>query len=143
MSIPVAPRQISAWYKWISLITLAFSIGGPLVLVEGPTSDTIWIGILMNLQFHLAYQFLSNAPLLMYQSMDQQNFKFRLVLEKMLKAFSWAAMAIAPVGLAGVIADAIHDQPKFLATAVFPGVFLGGYASVAKFRAIDVVERKP
>lgn len=95
--------------------------------------EKIWIGVLVNLQFHLAFQFLSRAPFGMYQYIKKGNPAISGLARKFLTIFSWMVMIMAIIGFIGFLSIAINDYPRLLATMTFPAVFLGGYSSKIKF----------
>jgi len=119
-------ETISKYYKWLSVLTLIVSIVGPMTLVEGTVGERIWIGLLVNLQFHLAFQFLSRVPFGMYQYVGKENPGIKELTKKGLRFFSWMVMILAVIGFVGFLNAAFHDYSKFLATMTFAAVFLGG-----------------
>ncbi|MCA4897264.1 MAG: hypothetical protein ACK514_10450 [Bacteroidota bacterium] len=126
-------ETISKHYKLMSLATFILSIVGPLILIEETIGEKIWIGVLVNLQFHLAFQFLSRVPFGMYQYIEKENPAISVLARKFLTIFSWVVMIIAIIGFIGFLNTALNDYPKLLATMIFPAVFLGGYSSKIKF----------
>jgi hypothetical protein len=124
---------ISKYYKWLSLVTLTVSIVGPLTLIEGTIGEKIWIGLLVNLQFHLAFQFLSKVPFGMYQFVGQRNPETNKLAQKLLILFSWMIMILAVVGFIGFLNVALRDYSKLLAAMTFSAIFLGGLSSKMKF----------
>lgn len=88
-------ETISKYYKWLSLVTLALSIVGPMTLMEGTIGEKLWIGLLLNGQFHLAFQFISKVPFRTYQRMEEFNPQKPLV-GKVMTGFSLFIM-IAPI----------------------------------------------
>jgi len=125
-------ETISKYYKWLSGVTLILSIVGPIFLIDGPMGEKIWIGVLVNLQFHLAFQFLSRVPFGMFQYIESGNPGIKELAQKFLRLFSWIVIVLAVVGFLGFLNVAIRDYAKLLAMMVFPAMFLGGYSSKIK-----------
>jgi len=126
-------ETIQKYYKWLSVVTLILSIFGGLILIEGTIGERIWIGVLVNLQFHLAFQFLSRVPFGMYQYVEKGNPGIKELARKFLIFFSWMVMILSVVGFAGFLKVALNDYPKLLASMTFTAIFLGGYSSKTKF----------
>lgn len=126
-------KTISKYYKWLSVVTLVVGIVGPILLIEETVGERIWIGVLINLQFHLAFQFLSRVPFGMYQYVENGNPAIKGLAKKFLIAFSWMVMILAIIGFVGFLNVALNDYPKLLATMTFTAVFLGGFSSKIKF----------
>ena len=126
-------ETIQKYYKWLSVMTLILSIVGPMILIEGTIGERIWIGVLVNLQFHLAFQFLSRVPFGMYQYVEKGNPEIKELARKFLILVSWMVMILAIIGFAGFLKAALNDYPKLLATMTFTAIFLGGYSSKRKF----------
>lgn len=125
-------ETISKYYKWLSVVTLIVSIVGPILSVEGTRGEKIWIGVLINLQFHLAFQSLSRVPFGMYQYVEKGNSQIKGLAKKFLILFSWMVMVLAIIGFVGFLKAALNDHPKLLATMTFSAIFLGGYSSKIK-----------
>jgi len=126
-------ETILKYYKGLSLVTLILSIVGPVILIEGTIGEKIWIGVLVNLQFHLAFQFLSRVPFGMYQYVEKGNPTISGLARKFLTIFSWMVMIMVIIGFVGFLSTAFNDYPKLLATMTFSAVFLGGLSSKIKF----------
>ncbi len=126
-------KTILKYYKGLSVATLILSIVGPIILIEGTIGEKIWVGVLVNLQFHLAFQFLSRVPFGMYQYVENGNLRIKGLTRKFLIFFSWMVMILAIVGFVGFLKAARNDHPKLLATMTFTAIFLGGYSSKVKF----------
>jgi hypothetical protein len=131
--IMMTVETIQKYYKWLSVLTLIISIVGPIILIEGTIGERIWIGVLVNLQFHLAFQFLSRVPFGMYQYVEKGNPGIKGLARKFLIFFSWMVMILAIIAFAGFMKAALNDYPKLLATMTFTAIFLGGYSSKTKF----------
>lgn len=125
-------ETISKYYKWLSVVTLILSVAGPLILIEGTIGEKIWAGVLMNLQFHLTFQFLSRVPFGMYQYVEKGNPAIKGLARKFLTAFSWMVMILAIIGFVGFLKVVLNDYPKLLASMTFTAIFLGGYSSKIK-----------
>lgn len=128
----MATETISKYYKWLSVLTLVVSILGPLIIIEGTVGEKFWIGLLVNLQFHFAFQFLSRVPFGMYQFVGKENPGIKSLVQRALRLFSWMVMILAVIGLVGFLNVALNDYPKLLATMTFTAIFLGGYSSKIK-----------
>lgn len=126
-------ETVQKYYKLLSVVTLILSIVGPIILVEGTIGEKIWIGVLVNLQFHLAFQFLSRVPFAMYQYVERGNPGIQGLTRKFLILSSWMLMIFAIIGLVGFLKAALNDYQKFLAIMTFTAIFLGGYSSKMKF----------
>ena len=55
------------------VVTFIVSIVGPLVLIEGTLVEKFWMALLVNLQFHFAFQFLSRLPYGIYKCIEREN----------------------------------------------------------------------
>ena len=128
----MANETISKYYKWLSVVTLIVSILGPWTIIEGSIGEKFWIGLLVNLQFHLTFQFLSRVPFAMYQFVGKENPGIKSLAQRALRFFSWMVMILAVIGFVGFLNVALNDYPKFLATMTFTAIFLGGYSSKIK-----------
>ena len=126
-------EKIAGCYKLLSLVTVIVSIAGPIILIEGTIAEKVWIGLLVNLQFHLAFQFLSRVPFGMYQYVGRENSRIKPLVQGLLRLFSWMVMILSIIGFVGFLNTAVDDHPKLLATMTFAAVFLGGYSSRIKF----------
>jgi hypothetical protein len=126
-------ETVQKYYKLLSVTTFLLSIVGPIILVDGTIGEKIWIGVLVNLQFHLAFQFLSRVPFGMYQYIEKGNPGIKGLTRKFLILFSWMVMILAIIGFVGFLKAALNDYQKFLATMTFTAIFLGGYSSKMKF----------
>lgn len=125
-------ETIQKYYKWLSGVTLILSIVGPLILIEGTIRERVLIGVLVNLQFHLAFQFLSRVPFGIYQYVEKGNPGIKELARTFLILFSWMVMILSIIGFAGFLKVALNDYPKLLATMTFTAMFLGGYSSKIK-----------
>jgi hypothetical protein len=130
------PTTVTKYYKWLSLATLLVSIIGTVVLFDKESiGEKLWIGFLVNLQFHMVFQFLSRAPVGIYEHTKKQNPKHKKLAKMIWVFFSWAAVVGSVVGLFGFLNSAIDNHQQLVAFMIFPGMFLGGYASVLKINA--------
>lgn len=125
-------ETISKCYKRLSVVTLFLSILAPLFLIEGVASEKIGILILINLQFHLPFQFLSRVPFGMYEYLEKESPRIKDLARKLLTLFSWMVMIMAIIGFLGFLKDALNDYPRFIGAMMFPAIFLGGYSSKMK-----------
>lgn len=126
-------KRISTYYKSLSVVTLIVGIVGPMTLIEGTTNEKIWGGVLLNLQFHFAFQFLSRVPFGMYQTIGKENPETKRLAQMILGLFSWIMMGLSVIGFIRFLGAAINDYPKLLTTMTFSAIFLGGYSSGIKF----------
>ncbi|MCD9014400.1 hypothetical protein [Parachryseolinea silvisoli] len=122
-------ETIQKYYKWLSVLTLILSIVGSTILIEGAIGKRIWIGVLINFQFHLAFQSVSRVPFFMYQHVGRDNPRIKALARKFLIFSSWMMMVFAIIAFAGVMKDALNDDPKLLVMMTFAAIFLGGYSS--------------
>lgn len=129
-------ETISKYYKWLSLVTLIVSVVGPLTLSEGTVGEKLWIGLLVNMQFHLAFQFLSRVPYGMYRYVGQESPQMKTIAHKMLNVFSWIIMIFSIIGFVGFISSLVTDRQydKLIVTMTFIAIFLGGYSFNLKLR---------
>lgn len=90
--------KIYSYYKWLSLVTLIVSIAGTITLEEEGEDivNKFWIALLVNFQFHLAFQFISRVPYGIYKYVECNNHQMKITAYKLLKFFSWLIM-ILPV----------------------------------------------
>lgn len=124
-------ETIKKYYKWLSVVTLILSIVGPTILIGGTIGERIWVGVLMNLQFHLTFQFLSRVPFGMYQHVESDS-PWTKLTRKFLIFFSWMTMFFSIIGFAVLLMVALDDYRNLLVTMMFPAIFLGGYSSKVK-----------
>jgi len=131
-------KTITTYYKWLSLVTLAVSIVGTITLVEGTNLEKLGIGILINLQFHLAFQFLSRVPFGMYVLVENDNTWKRRLVPKILKFFSVFIMFGAVISFFGMLKSVIEtqDYSQLIVTMTFLAMFLGGLSLNLKLRQI-------
>lgn len=118
--------SISTYYKWLSLATLALSVLGPMTLTDGTISEKLWIGLLMNGQFHLAYHSLSSLAFGMYQQIQPLS-RQRAAARKIFIGIS-LFMMIGPIPmLIELVRFAIneHKYDQLLVTMTFLAIFLG------------------
>ncbi len=126
--------KISTYYKWLSLLTLIVSIVWSITLVEGTVTEKFGNGLLVNLQFHLAFQFLSRVPLGIYQRIERENSKIKTLSLKILKIFSLFIIILSVIGLVSLLSSAMTDRKyeELIVTMTFIAMFLGGYSSNLK-----------
>jgi len=131
-------RTITTYYKWLSLVTLVVSIVGTVTLVEGTAIQKLRIGLLINFQFHLAFQFLSRAPFGMYTFLENDTTWKKRLVPKILKVFSVFIMLGAVIAFIGVLKSAIvsHQYSQLIVTMTFLAMFLGGLSLNLKLRQI-------
>ena len=96
-------KTIKTYYKWLSLLTLTVSIVGTITLVSGTAIEKLGIGALINLQFHMVFQFLSKIPFGMYTVVENDNTWKRRLVPKVLKVFSVFTMFGAVVAFIGML----------------------------------------
>jgi hypothetical protein len=125
-------EKISRYYGWLSVVTFIVSIVGFMIVTEGTVRERIWIGILINLQFHLAFQSLSRLPLAMYQFIERGNPGIKELAKMFLRLFSWTAMILAIIAFIQFLVAAFSDYTKLLVTMTFLAIFFGGYSSKLK-----------
>lgn len=130
-------RTITNYYKWLSLVTLIVSVVGMITLVEGTVTEKFGIGLLVNFQFHLAFQFLSKVPFGIYKLVvENDSPRKRALVHKVLK-FSSLFIMIAPlVPFVGMLNSVIknHEYDQLIVTMTFIAIFLGGYSLNLKLR---------
>jgi len=131
-------KAITTYYKWLSLVTLIVSIIGTITLVDGTTIEKLGIGLLINLQFHLAFQFLSRVPFAMYGLVVNDNTWKRRFIPKILKFFSVFIMFAAVIAFIGMLKSVIvnHQYSQLIVTMTFLAMFLGGLSLNLKLRKI-------
>lgn len=131
-------ESISIYYKWLSFVTLALSGILPMVLIEGSIGEKLWIGLLMNGQFHLAYQSLSRLPFRMYQQIEP--FSPQKAVARKMFQFMSLFMMIGPIFLLiNLVRSAIsdHKYEQLLVIMTFIAIFLGAYSLNLKLRNVD------
>jgi len=118
--------SISKYYKWLSLATLALSVLGPMSLTDGSIGEKLWIGLLMNGQFHLAYHSLSSLAFGVYEQIQPLSGQKSLA-RKMFIGISLFMMIGPIVPLIELVRSAIrdHEYERFMVTMTFFGIFLG------------------
>jgi hypothetical protein len=128
--------SISYYYKWSSLVTFIVSIMGPLVLIEGTLVEKFWMALLVNLQFHFAFQFLSRLPYGIYKRIERENPGTKIPAYKILNIFSWIMMILSIMGFVGFLNSVIahHHYEQLMVTMTFIAIFLGGYSSYLKLK---------
>ena len=131
-------KTVTTYYKWLSLLTLIVSIVGTMTLVEGSGIEKLGIGVLINLQFHLVYQFLSRVPFSMYALVENDKSWRRRLLPKMLKFISVFIMFGAVFAFINMLTSVMtsHDYSQLIVTMTFFGMFLGGLSLNLKLRQI-------
>jgi hypothetical protein len=131
-------KTITTYYKWFSLLTLIVSIVGTITLVEGTAIEKLGIGVLINFQFHLAFQFLSRVPFSMYALVEKDNTWRRKLLPKVLKFISVFIMFGAAFAFINMLTSVIasHDYSQLIVTMTFLAMFLGGLSLNRKLRQI-------
>jgi hypothetical protein len=129
-------QSISTYYKWASLVTMALSLLGPMTLTEGTIGEKLWIGLLMNGQFHLAYQFISRVIFGMYMQIPTDNLQKKQLAQKILIGASLFIMIMPILPLIGVVKSAIidHQYDRLMVTMTLVAFFLGGYSLNIKLR---------
>jgi hypothetical protein len=134
-------RIITTYYKWLSLLTLTVSIVGTITLVEGTALEKLGIGVLINLQFHMAFQFLSRVPFGMYTLIADDNTWKRRLVPKILKFFSAFIMFGSVTAFIGMLKSVIvnHQYSQLIVTMTFLAMFLGGLSLNLKLRQIDML----
>ena len=90
----------------------------------------------MNLQFHLAYQFLSRVQFAIYDHIETENSGIKTPAKKIFRIFSWIIMIMSAIG-----SCRIYDVHYFTSSIRtidcindFIAVFLGGYSFNLKLR---------
>lgn len=134
--IEMTEEIISKYYRWLSVVTFIVSIVGPMTLIQAAVGEKILIGLLVNLQFHLAFQFLSRAPFGIYQYIENKNSKIKTVARTAFLFFCWMVMILSVVGFVGFINAALNDYSRFLFTMTFAAIFLGVYSSKTKLHKV-------
>jgi hypothetical protein len=131
-------KTITTYYKWLSLATLIVSVIGSMTLVDGTVIKKLGIGLLINLQFHLAFQFLSRVPFAMYTLLENDKTWKRRLVPKILKVFSFFIMFGAVIALVGMLKSVIlnHQYDQLIVTMTFLAMFLGGLSLNFKLRQI-------
>ena len=107
-----------------------------MTLLEGSVGEKLWIGFLVNGQFHLAYQFMSKVPFGIYLQIPNENQQQKDLTRRVLVAVS-LFMMVAPIWplselLKSAIADHHYDQ--LVVTMTFFAIFLGSYSLNLKLR---------
>lgn len=131
-------ESISIYYKWLSFVTLALSVILPKVLIEGSIGEKLWIGLLMNGQFHLAYQGLSRLPFRMYQQIE--SFSPQKTGVRKMFLFMSLFMMIGPIfPLINLVKSAIsdHKYEQLMVIMTFLAIFLGAYSLNLKLREVN------
>jgi len=128
-------ESISTYYKWLSLFTLALSVAGPMKLTEGNISEKLWLALMMNGQFHLAYQSLSRLPFGMYQQIQPLSPQ-KASARKIFIGISLFMMIAPIVPLIELVKSAISDRKyeQLMVTMTFLAIFLGAYSLNVKLR---------
>jgi hypothetical protein len=109
-----------------------------MTLVDGTVIKKLGIGLLINLQFHLAFQFLSRVPFAMYTLLENDKTWKRRLVPKILKVFSFFIMFGAVIALVGMLKSVIlnHQYDQLIVTMTFLAMFLGGLSLNFKLRQI-------
>ncbi len=118
--------SISTYYKWASLLTLALSVVGPMKLVDGSIGERLWVGLLMNGQFHLAYHATSSVAFGMYRQIPPLSPHKALALKFFISfSFFWMIGPIVP--LIQLVRSAIsdHKYEQLMVIMIFFALFLG------------------
>jgi hypothetical protein len=118
-------KTITTYYKWLSIMTLLVSIVGTIMLIEGTKLEKLGIGVLVNLQFHMAFQFLSRVPFGMYSLVENDNKRKRAIGQKILKFFSVFIMIGAVIAFLGMLKSVIvsQDYSQLIVTMTFLAMF--------------------
>lgn len=124
--------KISTIYKAFSLVTLAISAILAIFFIKESIGLRVGIGIMFNIQFHLAYLFLSRVPLEMYRQVEKQKPESKMLALKMFRLFSWAAMIVSAIGFVGLLSIGLRDPKVLVGLMTLIPVFLGGYSSLVK-----------
>jgi hypothetical protein len=128
-------ETISKYYKWSSIATLILSVVGPMILVEGSVGEKLWIGLLMNGQFHLAYQTLSRLFFEVYNQVQDGTTQKRYA--RIIIIGMSGFMMIAPIfPLIGLVKTVItdHKYEQMMVIMTFLAIFLGSYSLNLKLR---------
>lgn len=130
--------SISTYYKWLSLATFVLSVAGPMTLTEGSIREKLWIGLLMNGQFHSAYQFLSRVPFGIYQQIQQFSPQ-RALARKIFIGISLFLMIAPIVPLIELLKSAFGDDryEQLMVAMTFLAIFLGAYSLNLKIREVQ------
>jgi hypothetical protein len=131
-------KRITTYYNWLSLVTLIVSIIGTIMLVDGTAIEKVGIGLLINLQFHISFQFLSRVPFAMYALIQKDNTWKRWLVPKILKVCSVFIMFGAVIAFIVMLKSVImnHQYSQLIVTMTFLGIFLGGLSLNLKLRQI-------
>ena len=126
--------KIKQYYKILSLITLLSSIVFLLLPNEQEISERIGPAILMNIGFHVPFQFLSRIPIGVYERTEKDNPEYKKLAHKLMIWFSIATMTVSVLGTLGFLNTVFREQQynRLFALVIFWGVFLGGYSSKLK-----------
>ena len=118
--------SISTYYKWLSLATVALSVVGPMTLTEGSISEKLWIGLLMNGQFHLAYHSLSSLTFGIYQQIQPLSSQ-KALARKIFIGISLFMMIGPVVPLIELVKSSISDHKceRLMVIMTFLAIFLG------------------
>jgi glucan phosphoethanolaminetransferase (alkaline phosphatase superfamily) len=120
------------------MVTLIVSIIGTITFIDRTAFEKLGIGLLINLQFHLTFQFLSRVPFAMIALVENdRTWKRRLVL-KILTFFSVFIMFGAVIAFIGMLKSVIsnHQYSRLIVTMTFLAMFLGGLSLNLKSRQI-------
>jgi uncharacterized membrane protein len=128
--------SISKYYRWLSLVTLAFSVVGPMVLSNGSIGENLWIGLLMNGQFHLAYYSLSGLAFEMFKKFQSQS-SLKVWVRKIFIGISIFMMIAPIIPLIELVKSSINDHKyeQLLVSMTFVGLFLGSYSLKLKVKS--------
>lgn len=128
--------SISKYYKSLSLVTLTFSVIGPMILTEESFGEKLWIGLLMNGQFHLAYHALNSLAFGMFKKSQSQYNNHKVLARKIFIGISLFMMIAPIIPLIELVKSSIsdHKYERLLVTMTFLGIFLGAYSLNLKVR---------
>jgi len=130
--------SIQKYYKLLSLLTLV--VGLTFVLIPGvlPTSERIWTAVVLNIGFHMTFQFLSRMPIGMYEFIKTENPKINKLALTMLKTFSAATMVMPGLAAISIVYKTISDADYYylLILPILFGFVLGSMDSRLKLKAV-------
>jgi hypothetical protein len=126
-------EKITGYYKLLALVTLIVSIVVPIFLIEETIAEKVGIGLILNLQFHFAYHFLSRVPLEMYRYVEKERSELKMLTLRMFRFFSWMVIILSIFGFIGLLNIAFKEPRVLVGVMTLSAIFLGGYSSVVKF----------
>jgi L-asparagine transporter-like permease len=126
--------RIIKYYKQLSIFTLAASLTLFFIPSEQEIFENILQAIMLNVMFHIAFQFLSRIPIGMYESMERDNSKLKGLTLKIMKFLSIFFIVMSIFGSISFLISMISKEryEHLIILPVFGVLFLGGYHSKLK-----------